>query len=164
MEPDIILCDIIATDMSLDASRVVVYDQNFKAPSDPEIYVIVRKNPSRVIGSSRTFDPDTDEEIKSIALNETYDVEITSKNRTAQDRYHEVIMALTSVYSQQQQEEHNIRIFRTREIQDLSLIEGASALHRYLIPVIIDRVETKRTTITPYESFQTPQEVFNGGT
>lgn len=164
MEPDIILCDIIATDMALDPTRVVVYDQNFKAPSDPEIYVIVRKNPARVIGSSRTFDPDTDEEIKMIALNETYGVEITSKNRTAQDRYFEVIMALTSVYSQQQQEEHNIRIFRTREIQDLSLIEGASALHRYLIPVIIDRVETKRTAVIPYESFPTPQEVFNGGT
>lgn len=163
MEPDIILCDIIATDMALDPTRVVVYDQNFKAPNDQDIYVIVRKNPTRVIGSSRTFDPDTDEEIKTIALNETYDVEITSKNRTAQDRYFEVIMALTSVYSQQQQEEHNIRIFRTREIQDLSLIEGASALHRYLIPVIIDRVETKRTAVIPYEAFPTPQEVFDGG-
>ena len=137
----------------------MVYDENFVAPSDPEIYVIIRKNPARVIGVSKTFDPDTDEEVKSIALNETYDVEISSQNRTAQERYFEVILALTSDYSVQQQELNNIRIFRTRDIQDLSLIEGASALRRYLIPVIIDRVETIRTAIVPFDSFQEPEVV-----
>jgi len=162
MEPDIILCDIIAQEMSLDPTRIVVYSENFKAPSDPEIYIIVRKNPSRVIGSNRSFDPDTDEEIKSVVLNETYDVEISSKNRTAQERYYEVIMALTSVYSQQMQEEHNIRIFRTSDVQDLTLIEGASSLRRYLIPVIIDRVEIKRTAITPITSFPQTEVVING--
>lgn len=159
MEPDLILADIIQTGLSLTPGRVVVYDENFVAPSDPEIYVIIRKNPARVIGVSKTFDPDTDEEVKSIALNETYDVEISSQNRTAQERYFEVILALTSDYSVQQQELNNIRIFRTRDIQDLSLIEGASALRRYLIPVIIDRVETIRTAIVPFDSFQEPEVV-----
>lgn len=159
MEPDLILADIIQTGLSLTPGRVVVYDENFVAPSDPEIYVIIRKNPARVIGVSNVFDPDTNEEIKSIALNETYDVEISSQNRTAQERYFEVILALASDYSMQQQEANNIRIFRTRDIQDLSLIEGASALRRYLIPVIIDRVETIRTAIVPFESFQEPEVV-----
>lgn len=91
MEPDLILADIIQTGLSLTPGRVVVYDENFVAPSDPEIYVIIRKNPARVIGVSNVFDPDTNEEVKSIALNETYDVEISSQNRTAQERYFEVI-------------------------------------------------------------------------
>ena len=164
MEPDLVLCDILQTELGLPNGRVVVYSENFKAPNDQDIYIVVRKNPARVIGVSRTFDPTTDEEVKSVALNETYDVEISSKNRTAQERYFEILMALTSVYSQQQQEEHQFRIFRTREIQDLTLIEGASSLRRYLIPVIIDRVETKRTAIVPYEAFPEPEEVFNGGT
>lgn len=159
MEPDLILADIIQTGLSLTPGRVVVYDENFVAPSDPEIYIIIRKNPARVIGVSNVFDPDTNEEVKSIALNETYDVEISSQNRTAQERYFEVILALASDYSIQQQEANNIRIFRTRDIQDLSLIEGASALRRYLIPVIIDRVETIRTAIVPFESFQEPEVV-----
>ena len=159
MEPDLILADIIQTEMGLANGRIVVYDENFKAPSDPEIYIIIRKNPSRVISSSNTFDSDTNEEVKSVTLNETYDVEISSKNRTAQERHPEIIMALTSTYSEQQQEQHAIRIFRTREITDLSIIEGASALRRYLIPVIINRVVTKRTAITPIESFQEPEVV-----
>lgn len=159
MEPDLILANIIQVGLGLAPDRVVVYDENFDAPNDPEIYVIIRKNPARVIGVSNVFDPDTNEEVKSIALNETYDVEISSQNRTAQERYFEVILALASDYSIQQQEANNIRIFRTRDIQDLSLIEGASALRRYLIPVIIDRVETIRTAIVPFESFQEPEVV-----
>ena len=159
MEPDIILADIIQTGLALPPGRVVIYDSNFVAPSDPEIYVIIRKNPARVISVSRSFDPDTDEDVQSITLNETYDVEISSQNRTAQERFWEIILALTSTYSLQQQEINNIRIYRTRDIQDLSLIEGASALRRYLIPVIIDRVETKRTAIVPFESYPEPEVV-----
>lgn len=159
MEPDLILADIIQAELGLAGDRVVVYDENFVAPSDPEIYVIIRKNPARVISSSNEFDSDTNEEVKSVVLNETYDVEISSQNRTAQERHPEIIMALTSTYSERQQEDNAIRIFRTREIVDLSLIEGASALRRYLIPVIINRVVTKRTAIVPIESFQEPEVV-----
>lgn len=156
-EPDVALADIIATELEIDPSRVVVYDQNFKAPKDQDIYVIVAKGPARVIGSRNHLDPDTDEEVKSVVLNETYNVEITSKNRDALERHPEIIMALTSTYSIQKQEEGNFRISRTRDVLDLSFIEGASALHRYRIPVIIDRVTTKRTSVTPITAFQTPE-------
>lgn len=156
---DLILADIIATDMSLDADRVVVYDQNFIPPKDQNIYVIIALQSTRIIGSVNKFDPDTDKEIKSTSLAETYNIEITSKNRDAQTRYHEVVMALTSDYSEQQQELNQIKIFRTGQILDLSFIEASSSLHRYRIPVIINSVKIKETGIVPFENFQTPQEV-----
>ena len=86
-------------------------------------------------------------------------IEITSKNRDAQTRYHEVIMALTSDYSEQQQELNQIKIFRTGQILYLSFIEASSSLHRYRIHVIINSVKIKETDIIPFENFQTPQEV-----
>ena len=156
---DLILADIIATDMSLDADRVVVYDQNFIPPKDQNIYVIIALQTPRIIGSVNKFDPATNKEIKSTSLSETYNIEITSKNRDAQTRYHEVIMALTSDYSEQQQELNQIKIFRTGQILDLSFIEASSSLHRYRIPVIINSVKIKETDIIPFEHFQTPQEV-----
>ena len=156
---DLILADIIATDMSLDADRVVVYDQNFIPPKDQNIYVIIALQSTRIIGSVNKFDPDTDKEIKSISLAETYNIEITSKNRDAFSRFHEVVMALTSDYSEQQQELNQIKIFRTGQILDLSFIEASSSLHRYRIPVIINSVKIKETGIVPFENFQTPQEV-----
>ena len=66
-------------------------------------------------------------------------------------------MAITSDYSEQKQEENQIRIFRTGQILDLSFIEGGSSLHRYQIPVIINSVVIKEREITTYDKFQTPQ-------
>ena len=162
MDPDIILCDIITTELSLSPERVVVYNQNYVAPSDDNAYVTVSKGTTRIISSTNEYDPNTDEQVQSVVLNETYNIEISSKSREALELLPNVIMALRSVYSEQQQEEENIRIFRNREYIDLSLIEGASALHRYRIPVIVDSVKMKRSSITPFDKFQTPEEVLNG--
>jgi hypothetical protein len=157
-EPDIILCDIITEELSLDADRVVVYDQNFKAPKDDAIYVIIALQQSKIIGSTNRYDPETDKEKKCVSLSQRYNVEITSRNRTAQTRYPEIVAALTSTYSQQQQEENQIKIFRAGDVLDLSFIEASSALHRYRIPVIINSVKTYEKEITPFEYFPDPEE------
>ena len=159
MEIDVILADIVTTDMELDADRVVVYDQNWKPPKDDGIYITVAlSSPVRIIGANNNFDPDTDSEIKTVSKSEPYNIEITSKNRDAQDRWPEVIMALESTYSVQQQEENSIRIFpQSRNVMDLSFIEASSSLHRYRIPVIVNSVTRKTTVITPIESFQVPE-------
>ena len=162
MEPDVLLCDIFVNELGLDPTRVVVYDQNFVAPSDQDIYITVAYQSGRIIGSSNVFDDATDQEIKSVALNETYNVEITSKNETALQRYHEIIMALTSTYAVRVQEDNNMRFSRIRETLDLSFIEGASALHRYRIPVIVNRLRTKQTAIQPIDKFQKPEVLING--
>ena len=158
---DVILSDIIAEELDLDASRVIVYDQNFKAPKDQDIYVIVAFSRSKIIGSKQTFDPESNSEIKTVTKADTYNVEISSKNEDAKYRNHEIVMALTSNYAQQQMEENNIALFRTGDILDLSLIEGSSALHRYRIPVIIHNIERKEKVIDYYDNFQVPQEEIN---
>lgn len=159
MEIDVILADIIATDMAIDADRVVVYDQNWKSPKDQDIYItIALSSPVRIIGANNNFDPDTDSEIKTVSKSEPYNIEITSKNRDAQDRWPEIIMALGSTYAVQKMEENNIRIFpQSRNVMDLSLIEASSSLHRYRIPVIVNSVTRKVTAITPIESFPVPE-------
>jgi len=158
MEPDIILADILTEELSLDPTRVVVYDQNFIPPKDDLIYIIIALQTPRVIGSNNRFDPDNDKEIKTISLSETYNIEITSKNRNALLRYPEVVTALTSTYSQQKQEENQIAIFRTLQVMDLSFIEGGSSLHRYRIPVIINSTRIIEKVITPIDKFQSPEE------
>lgn len=166
MEPDIILADILTEELSLDPTRVVVYDQNFIAPKDDLIYIIIALQTPRVIGSNNRFEPadpeavppTEDREVKNISLSETYNIEITSKNRDALLRYPEVVTALTSTYSQQKQEENQIAIFRTAQVMDLSFIEGGSSLHRYRIPVIINSTRIIEKVITPIDKFQSPEE------
>ena len=155
----IILCDIISNFMGLDPARVVVYAQNFKAPKDQNIYIVVALSSTRPIGVVNKFDPDNNKEILSASLSETYNIEITSKNTDAKTRRYEPNMAIISDYSEQKQELNQIKLFRSNTNLDLSAIEGTSSLHRYRIPVIINSVKIKENDIIPFEHFQTPQEV-----
>ena len=154
IKPDIILCDIIATDMALDPSRVVVYNQNWKSPQDDDIYIVVSEGSSRIIGNTNRFDSDNNQEVKKISTSATYNIEITSRNTDAKYRKAEILAAIGSDYSEQKQEENEMRIFRTSQILDLSFIEGRSALHRYQIPVIINSVQTHKKSIIPIDKFQ----------
>lgn len=154
IKPDIILCGIIATDMSLDPTRVVVYNQNWKSPKDDDIYIVVSGGPERIIGNTNRFDPDSEQEVKRVSVSATYNIEITSRNTDAKYRKAEVLAAIGSDYSEQAQESNQIRIFRTNQITDLSFIDGRSALNRYQIPVIINSVQIYEKAIEFYDKFQ----------
>ena len=78
----------------------------------------------------------------------------TSKNREAIERKEEVLMALTSFYSREQQELNSVKIFRTGNILDLSFIEAASAMHRFRIPVIMSNIKEKRKASPYYDKFR----------
>lgn len=162
MGHEVVLADIIATELSLDASRVVIYDENYEPPKDQGIYIIIAYSISKIVGVSNKFDPDTDEEIQAITWYTTYNVEVTSRNTDAQDRHFEVILAITSNYALRRQEDNDIRLFRTAMVTDLSAIEGSAALHRYQIPIIISSVETKRSSILPIEKFRAVEDLENG--
>lgn len=165
IKPDIILCDIIATDMGLDPTRVVVYNQNWKSPKDDDIYIVVAEGSSRIIGNTNRFEPadpgaeppTVDREVKCVSVSTTYNVEITSRNTDAKYRKSEILAAIGSDYSEQKQELNQMRIFRTNQILDLSFIEGRSALHRYQIPVIINSVQVHENPIITYDKFQETQ-------
>ena len=156
-EPGKVLADIIATDMGIPTSRIVLSNQNFKAPKDDDIYIVIIPDAGRVISAVNRFDPDTNEEVKTTTVSETYNVEITSRNTDARERRYEVNQAIISTYAERQAEDNNLRIFRTQQNINLSFIEGASALHRYRIPVIIYSMKEKRTAIEPINKFPTTE-------
>ncbi len=96
---DIILCDIIQNFTSISASRIVVYNQNFKAPTDKDIFIVVSTGPSQILAEVEKFDDDTDEMVSTISMYTQLAIEITSYNRDALTRRHEIIMAINSTYS-----------------------------------------------------------------
>jgi len=153
-EVDVILANIIRDHMGIDGSRIALYNQNFNKPKDDDIFIVIATENKRVVGNVFNFDSDADEEVLSTTIYTTLNIEITSRDDSAKLRNHEILMAINSTLSQQAQEENNIRIYRTGSILDLSTIDGASALYRYQIPVIISHVEIKRTAITPVDKFQ----------
>jgi hypothetical protein len=135
MEKDIIIADIITNELQIDPTRVIVYGQNYDAPEDDFIYIVLKTVGTTIIGNNNRFDQDTGEETKSVSSFIDIEIEITSKNRDAYERKEEVLMALTSQYSVQKQEENGFKLFRTNTINDLTFIEGGSSLYRFNIPI-----------------------------
>lgn len=157
-EIDIVFCQIIQDFMGLAVGRVAVYNQEFVKPTDKEIFVVVSTGQSKIVSNTRKFDDATNEDVNSIVSYTQIIAEMTSVNRTALDRRHEIFMAISSTLGVRAQEENNIKIMRNGDILDLSAVDGAKSLHRFRIPVIISHMKIKRTAIEPIDKFP-PLEV-----
>lgn len=160
MEPDKILATVIQDEMQLPEGRIVLYNQDFIAPKDKEIYITIALFSSKIISSNKEFDPILREEIKNVVMSEKYHIEITSKNTDAKNRYPQVVAALTSTFSVQLQELEHVSIYRSdQEPIDLSVIEGGSSLHRYQITAIITSMKTYKKTVSTFDQFQTTEVI-----
>lgn len=157
MDIDVTIADIITQELGISASRVVVYGQNFQSPKDEGLYIVILTKNDHPVGSTNRFDEDTLEEVKSVSMFVDIEIELTSKDRTAYEIKEEVIMALTSTYSVQKQEELKFKLFRG-DILDLTFIEGSSSLYRFLVKVRASYLKVKRTELTSYiEHYREPE-------
>jgi hypothetical protein len=157
-DPDIIIADIIQTELALPPGRIVVGLENFSAPKDSDLYIIVMTAEARVIAGSVYFDPDTDKEIKEVLCSSVFNIEIVSRGRGAMTRKEEVVSSLKSSYALDVMEKEQCRITRTGQILDLSAVEGASALKRYRIPVNMMYKKTYEKGVNIFEAFPVEEE------
>ena len=162
VEPDIILADIITTELGIDPTRVVVSEDNYQAPTDDNLYIIIAPGNSKIIGSKKKFNPDTNKEIKSVVVSQQYNVELVSKNREALNSKEEVIMAITSDYATRQAELNNFQLYRNGDMLNLSSVEGSSSLRRWRIPLIMTYLIEKRETTIYYDKYRETEEVIDG--
>ena len=158
MEPDQVLAKILRTYMGLPEDRVVIYNGNFDAPKDPHIYILISYESGQTLGIKNGFDAATEKETAQAVMYNTYAVEIISKSREAMERKEEILMALHSQTGLNIAEENNVRLWRNGNILDLSAIEGASALSRYRINIVMSSLKEKQAPVEYYEHF--PKETF----
>lgn len=130
-EPDVVLADILQKVLKLNANRVLVYDENYDAPKDSSLFIVISTGTSKIISSSHYFDETTQTEVREVALAQEYILDIQSRDRSAMSRKEEVVAALTSDYAEKQMEANTFRLFRNAQVLDLSEIAGGRAVHRY---------------------------------
>ena len=154
MTADLVLAEILTNYMDLPANRVLIYNQNWPKPKDSEVYVVISLESSDIIGISHDFDPSTEEEISNASVAETFSVEVISRSAEARNKYHEVALALRSAGALDLAGKNNIRLHRTLTITDLSSVDGAAALYRFKIGVIIHSAKTKTKSVPIYDNFE----------
>lgn len=142
-----VIIDILNHEMSMPENAVWLREQDRTIPNDNGLYMCVGLTSARSIGMvAETFqkrDPDTNlltfYETDSVQQQEAIQIDIMSSptQSLAMKRNWEIIAALGSIYSKQQQEKKNFKICRIpRNFADTSSAEGGSMLQRYSITII----------------------------
>ncbi len=102
--------------------------------------------------------------VQSVNMQATVDVDIISRSTAARDQKELVLMALQSVYSEQQQEANSFSISRlpiSGRFINLSNVDGAAIPYRYRISFSLQYSVSQTTQVQYYNQFATPTFVVN---
>lgn len=163
-----ILRDIILKEMSLPDDRVNIYNSRYELPEDDNIFVVLEPFTSQVISnrswteSGKVKKEEVLYENQELNTHETVKVGIFSRSLDALNRKEEVVMALYSNYSQQQQEENTFKIGRNMPIENLSDLEGSALLYRFEITVSVLAWYNKRKQIPFYDTLNVSVKINDG--
>jgi len=105
-----IIVNILKTEMNLPLDNVWLNNQNRKIAIDDGLYIAVGMVDSQVMSNTNTPYP-TDEgmsERQQVLTRDNIQIDLLSKSNSALTRRWEVLAALKSVYSTQQQEENGL--------------------------------------------------------
>lgn len=165
----LLFCEIIQQEMGLAPGRVWIWDQKIIQPTDSDIYIAVSEMNSKPF--SNVTKPalidgvlDWSQSIQYVSMQSTLDIDAISRSQQARTRKEEIIMALNSIYSQQQQESNSFYIGRlpaNSRFQNLSMVDGAAIPYRYKISVNIQYTITKQKSVPYFDTFQGPDETIN---
>lgn len=155
-----LLCDIIQTEMDLDDTQVWLWDQKRKIPNDSKLYVTIGVLTAKPFGNSIRYEDAGDAGLNSFQYTNfqaTVSIDIQSRGTAARDRKEEVIMALQSVYAQQQQESNGFQLPRVSStFVNLSEIDGAAIPYRFNISINMLYAVRKTKAVPYFDTFDEP--------
>ena len=158
--PEMLLCDIIQTQLNLSQGQVYLWDQKINIPEVFQMYVILRTLRCRPFGNTNYYDGENT--IQSTNFLSVVTIDILSRGTEARDRKEEVVMALRSDYAEQQQEMNSFFIGSIpTDFIDLSQEDGAAIPYRFNISVMIQYFVSKTVPVSYYDSFQSVDVVPN---
>ena len=162
-----ILVDIIKHELDLPANygttdrgdvipSVIIYGQNIKLFNTDKLQITVKTTNFRTYSNRNET-----KEIKGVFteiqdLNQACMVQIDcySRNNDARDRHHEIIMAMNSVYAQEQMDLYNFKLGLIGNTVNISGIDGGSDINRYTITYNAIIHHHKETPINYYDKFK----------
>jgi len=159
-----VLAELLRTELDLTVAppRVFIYNQKWNIPDDDGLFVNVSFLSDRVFSSNSTIvnDPLSDtgmtEEL-STNVQETYQIDVFSRDNSARLRKHEVIFALRSLAAQQACETYSFKIGSIpSSFIDLSQIEASARLNRYALRFNLLRGYSRTKSIDAFTNFTIP--------
>lgn len=152
-----VICDLVRGDMDLDEQRVWIYNQKMNIPDSPGLFVDVAFTGARPYGAN-SLPVETDSglsETQSVNVQETYSINLYSRDESAFSRAWEVTAALTGNSAEQAMELHNFQFGQIpTSFVDTSFLEASARLFRQTISFNALRVRSKTRAISYYDKFR----------
>lgn len=159
-----LVCDIIQTSLGLSPGRVYVYNQKIPEPQDSALYIVVSILSCKQFSSTNQWDGSGSglNSNQSVNMQAMLSLDIKSRSTQARDMKELVVMALNSIYSEQQQEFNSFRVFNVSpNIQDLSELDGMAIPYHFNITCNIQYFISNITAAPYFSSFGTPTVATN---
>lgn len=149
-----LVCDIIQKEMGFDDDQVYLWDQKINIPKDSKMYVAVGVQSAKPFGASTTFQSDGSA-LQSLNMLARLDINILSRGPSARDRKEEIVLALSSIYAEQQQELNSFSIGKLPAgFVNLSQDDGAAIPYRFVISVNVQYFYRKSKVVPYFNNFE----------
>lgn len=162
--PLFLLCDIIQNGMGLAQGRVYLWDQKVFQPTDSDLYVIVSLLSCKPFGNvNSTLSSDGSQVNQYVAMYAKVDIDLISRGPAARDQKEFLLIALNTIYSEQQQEANGFYISRLPIMGgfvNLSNVDGAAIPYRYKISVAMQYQVSRISSVPYYNTFTNPPQVY----
>ena len=155
---EMLFCEILQNQLNLAQGRVYLWNQKILQPTDSGIYIAVSVMNPKPFGSSNYVNS-SGNEVQTVSMGATFDIDAISRGPEARDRKEEIVLAMASIYSRQQQQANSFYIARLPHhagFINLSEVDGAAIPYRYRISISVMYKITKIISTEFYDSFQIP--------
>lgn len=162
-EPIKVIADIISHEMGIDPGLIMLADEKNNIPSIEGLYIdLAYIGPSQAIGNNNYMVVNLDStatEVMEVAMRHMIQIDALSFNSEARLRKEEILMALASQYSQNQQELYLMSIARIPSgFLDASSLEETVRLKRFTTTIVMTALHRKTKASDYYDDFK-PVEV-----
>jgi len=149
-------------EMSIPNGQIMLGLENWEIPKNDGLYIALFYGPDIIVGTTNEFDAVTNLEIQSTAMLHEIMIDALSFDSSARIRKEEIVMALNSVFAQQQLEAELMKIngIPTSFVPTPDL-EETKWLNRYRLGFHMNALYQKIKAVSYYDSFGTPAVTTN---
>lgn len=143
--------------MVLTDQQIWIENQDFKIPETVGLFIIIQQtNSNTYSGTNKYKENQVQDKIKeniTSLTKEDYLINIMSKDDTARTRKEEVILALNSYKSQDEQGKYTFKISQIGNMVNLSELEGSGMLTRYGLTISVLARYSLNREVPFYDTF-----------
>lgn len=165
--PLMLLCEILQRELALPDGYVYLWDQKINQPKDSRLYIAVSQLTTKVIGNNLGSVPVSGgmEARQYIACKGNITIDAISRSTAALLRKEEILMALASQYSRQQQDANSFSIATIpTAFVNLSQVDGAAIPYRFQLTVGMFYSQPRVKAAQYFDQFDEPELTVDDGT